>query len=116
MTRRTEFTRTTKLAAWNASGGKCADCEREISPGTGPEYDHAIPCELGGDNSLGNCVVLCIACHKAKTAKLDMPAIVKTRSVQAGYVNAKTRRNPLPGSKGSGFRKKMDGTVLWVKE
>jgi len=32
-------------------------------------YDHDIPDGLGGEPTLDNCVVLCIACHKDKTSR-----------------------------------------------
>jgi len=105
MTRRTEFTRTTKLAAWDRSGGKCEEpeCAHKIFPGDGPEYDHRIPAEQGGDNSLGNCQVLCIPCHKAKTRD-DMKVISKSRSVRARHVGASKPRKIMDGSRDSDWK------------
>lgn len=111
MSRRTEFSRKTKLAAWEASGGRCADCDRKIFTGDGPEYDHQIPCEMGGDNSPDNCAVLCIPCHKSKTATVDMPTIVKARRVHSKHVNATKPKSTFPGSRNSKWKKKVGGGV-----
>lgn len=109
---RQEFTRTTKLKAWDRAKGRCENCERKLFPGDRVEYDHRIPCALGGDNSLGNCQVLCGWCHGEKTAKSDAPTIAKSRSVRARHVGAKT-----PKRKGNGFgpkhlKKKVTGEVV----
>ena len=111
MTSRAEFTRTTRLAAWDRCGGKCDGCGRKIFPGDGPEYDHRIPAEQGGDNALGNCQMLCRGCHKAKT-RGDMKVIAKSRSVRAKHVGASKPRQIMPGSKASRWKRKVDGTVV----
>ena len=111
MTRK-EFTRRTKLQAWDRTEGHCEECTVKIRPGNGPEYDHRIPCELGGDNSPENCQVLCKNCHGTKTTKKDAPAIAKSRSVRAAYVGANNPRNPLPGGRNSGIKKKLTGEVV----
>ncbi len=112
MTRRTEFTRTTKLAAWDRCGGRCeCGCDRKLYPGD-IEYDHRITCEQGGDNSLENCVVLSKACHGVKTHKVDAPRRAKSRSVRAKHVGADKPKRPMLGSRASGLKKRLDGTVI----
>lgn len=110
--KRAEFSTRTKLQAWDRAGGKCEDCGRKLHVGDVREYDHRIPCEMGGDNSPGNCVLLCGPCHARKTATVDAPAIAKSRHVRARHVGAKTARNPLPGSKGSKWKRKISGEVV----
>lgn len=66
---RQEFTSKTKLAAWERSNGICDTCNLLIKGR--PEYDHILPCGLGGDNSLENCAVLCKPCHSLKTHSKD---------------------------------------------
>ena len=106
--KRKEFTRTTKLAAWDRAGGCCEACGRKICPGDGPEYDHRIACELGGDNSAANCTVLCRWCHTAKTTGEDVPAIVKGRRVRARHANARTPKRKMP-------YRKFNGEIVWPK-
>lgn len=74
---RTEFTRKTKQAALVRSGYRCEAtgtrygfevgqrCNCSLSLGV--QYDHNIPDQLGGDNSLENCMAICVQCHKFKT-------------------------------------------------
>ena len=107
---RTEFTGATKRKALERSGGKCESCGAVLQPGK-VEYDHQVPCGLGGDNSLGNCACVCKACHAAKTARQDVPRIAKAKRVHAKHMGATASRNPLPGGKNSPWKKKIDGTV-----
>lgn len=82
-------------------------------PGDGPEYDHRIPCELGGENTLDNCDVLCSWCHTAKTSKQDAPNIAKARAVRARHVNAEDpHKRKLPGHKGDRWKRKVGGGVV----
>ncbi len=112
MTRRAEFTRTTKLAAWERSGGCCENCERKISPGDGPEYDHIIADEHGGGNGLENCQVLCTNCHKPKT-RADMRVTVRGRKARARHAGADKPKRIMPGSRASKWRKTVNhGWVL----
>lgn len=110
MTRR-EFTTKIKVAAFKRAEGFCEACGAFLQGGR-VEYDHRIPDALGGDPTLENCEVLCKNCHGAKTAKKDVPQIAKAKRVEAQHIGAKTTRNPLPGSKASKFKKRIDGTVV----
>jgi 5-methylcytosine-specific restriction protein A len=112
MTNRQEFTQKTKLAAWNRSGGKCEQCGNVIRPGNGPEYHHRLEAYFDGSAELENCQVLCIRpCHQTLTAKAQ-PAFRKARRIRKKVANAKPKRSrPMPGTKRSGLRKRMDGTV-----
>lgn len=75
---RQEFTKKTKIAAWERAHGHCEQCRSKIF--TRAEYDHIVEDYIGGDNSLENCRVLCPKCHKAKTRE-SRPAIDKTRRI-----------------------------------
>ncbi len=113
MTRR-NFTRSTKLAAWERSSGRCegADCGRKLFPGDGVEYDHIIADEHGGGNGLDNCQVLCCWCHKPKT-RADMKVTVRSRKARAAWAGADKPRHIMPGSKRSIWKRTVDGrTVL----
>lgn len=110
MTTRREFPKKVKLATWQRSGGCCEDCGIKIVVGNGPEYDHVIEAYLGGEPTLENCIVLCIPCHKAKTTE-RRPEIDKTRRTFEKQANLRRARQPMPGSRRSKFKRKMDGTV-----
>ncbi|MQB37649.1 HNH endonuclease [Agrobacterium tumefaciens] len=84
---RTEFTRKTKQEALKRSGIRCEAtgtrygfeegrrCNCSLSLGV--QYDHAVPDALGGDNSLENCLAICVQCHRFKTRN-DVKQIAKS--------------------------------------
>lgn len=107
---RLEFSKSTKQAAWERCKGCCDECGNSITRGV--QYDHIVPAWLGGAATLENCACLCTPCHSLKTAKHDVPAIAKTKRVLAKRIKAEGRHSrPMPGSKASGIRKRMNGTV-----
>ena len=108
---RDEFTRATKSAAWARCDGLCEECGNPIRSGHGPEYDHIVEAWLGGSADLENCAVLCAHCHSKKTATQSIPRIAKTKRVLAKRIKADRPKRPMPGTKASGLRKHMDGSV-----
>lgn len=110
---RTEFPPAVRRAAWTRCGGFCEgeDCGAKLwTPKF--EYDHVLACALGGDNSLENCAVLCLPCHKAKTGQHDIKRTSKANRQRSAEIKAKRRKSrPMPGTRASGIRKRMDGTV-----
>jgi 5-methylcytosine-specific restriction protein A len=108
---RHEFSAKTKVAAFERSRGNCEGCGAKLFAGN-IEYDHQIPCGLGGDNSLENCIVRCRACHSTKTHKTDVPQIAKAKRRQRNHIGVKKQSSrPMLGTKASGVRKRMNGTV-----
>lgn len=107
---RTEFTRKTKQAALERSGHRCEAsgprygfdegqrCNCHLSLGV--QFDHDVPDQMGGDNSLENCRAICVQCHKVKT-KGDIQAIRKSdrqRDKASGVVRpaGKIKSAPFP--------------------
>lgn len=109
---RLEFTRSTKLAAWERSGGSCEGCGRKLFPGDRREFDHRIPDGLRKDNGLENCQVLCGPCHDEKTPG-DSRQISKAKRVKAKHEGAFRPKATLPGGKASGWKRKISGE--WVR-
>lgn len=74
---RKEFSRVTRRQALERSGYRCEasgprygfeDGQRcNCSLSLGLQYDHDVPDQMGGDNSLDNCRAICVQCHKHKT-------------------------------------------------
>ena len=92
---RLEFTKKTKLAAWQRCGGICeCGCGVAIRTGDGPEYDHIIEDTIAGGNGLENCRVMRKRCHAAKTAE-RRPEIDKTRRGFEKRIGARERRSKL---------------------
>ena len=115
VTVRAEFSKKTKAEAFLRDGGCCVECGAKLHSET-TEYDHIKPCALGGDNSLDNCQCLCCDCHKGKT-KGDVKTIAKTKRQYNKANGITTRRKakipsrPFAGSRASGWKKKLDGSV-----
>ena len=109
MNHREEFPAKVKVAAFDRANGRCEVCGAHLYVGK-YQYDHIIPTAVGGPPTLENCRVACVACHGAKTAKVDVPAIAKTARVKAKHIGAKTAKSrPMAGSKRSGWKKPMNG-------
>jgi 5-methylcytosine-specific restriction protein A len=109
---RAEFSKDTKARAFLRSKGKCeCGCGKKA---LSPEYDHyPVPAALGGSNELSNCRVLDVKCHRLITRTKDIKTISKCNRIyeKSAGIRTKTGR-PIPGSKRSGLRKLMNGTVV----
>lgn len=85
---RREFSKPVKREALKRAAGQCegvlADETRCLTTlANNPfHFDHDIADSLGGEPVLENCVVLCVACHKEKTTKNDVPKIAKVKRIQ----------------------------------
>jgi len=107
---RAEFSKRTKLQAFDRAGGRCELCGVKLSVGY-IEYDHAIPCVLGGEATLDNCVVACRSCHRLKTSSKDIPIIAKSNRQRAKHIGIKRGRSSFQTNRDGPFRKRMNGTV-----
>lgn len=96
---RREFTAKVMVAAYERSKGLCDACKVPLRPGH-IQYDHVLPCALGGSPTIENCAVLCTACHAVKTARQDVPQIAKMKRQRAKFIGAK----PPSKWKRDGFR------------
>lgn len=91
--------------------GKCKHCTRFIDGAAlRGEYDHAVPLILGGSNRQSNLQLLCHECHAGKT-KLDVKLKAKVARVRKRHLGIK-KPSKFFGSRDSGWKKKMDGTVV----
>lgn len=108
---RREFPSKVKAAAFLRAAGKCERCGFRLTVGK-VRYDHAIADGLTGEPTIENCAVLCVGCHAEKTALQDVPAIARAKRREARHIGAKPKsRNPIPGSRNTKWRRRMDGTT-----
>lgn len=108
---RREFPAKVRTAAWQRCEGKCESCTRPLHPGD-IRFDHDNPDGLTGEPVLENCKVLCRSCHQVKTVERDIPAIARAKRRERAHLGIKpSSSRPMPGSKASGLKKRMDGTV-----
>jgi 5-methylcytosine-specific restriction endonuclease McrA len=109
---RTEFSAKIKLAAFQRCNGACEmpGCTAKLRPGKFT-YDHCIPDQMGGAATLDNCQVICRECDRDKTAK-DMGVIAKAKRRERKFLGIRNPKGrPIPGSKASGIRKRLNGNV-----
>jgi hypothetical protein len=93
MTKRQEFSKPTKLAAFERAKGFCECCFLRIV-GT-PEYDHVIPAAVGGSADISNCEVLCRKCHRRKTSEKDVPEISKSARIAEKQMGLRRTKRPF---------------------
>jgi hypothetical protein len=118
--RRKEFPAAVKKAAFARccrNGSKpgvpqCENCGVELNRRTGMIYEHLSADGLGGQPVLENCGCFCKTCADIKTITEDAPAMVKAdRVARKAFGLHKPKGRPMPGSKKSGLKKRMDGSV-----
>lgn len=91
-----------------SQGGRCAMCGNKLQNGH-YEFDHIQALEHDGDNAADNWRAICTSpCHKAKT-KADHQARAKRDRIAVG--GRQRKGAPMPGTRASGIRKRMDGRV-----
>lgn len=92
---RVEFTKKQRAEIWSRAAGRCEKCGAKLKVGEG-EYDHVIPCALGGDATVNNAQLLCRVCHSGKTHKHDRPRISKAERQRAKFLGTWPKsRTPL---------------------
>lgn len=92
--------------------GICHVTKRKIMVGDEWQLDHVIALVNGGENREGNLAPVLVEAHRRKTAQ-DVAQKAKDARVYAKHIGAAPKpRNPLPGGKGSKWKKKVDGTVV----
>lgn len=91
--------------------GRCAcGCNRKISPGEHWQLDHIVAIVNGGSNSEGNLQPLLVEHHKSKT-RTDVADKSATYAKRIKHHGLRKAKHPMPGSRASGWRKRMDGRV-----
>ena len=109
-TPRKSLTTRRKLAIWEREKGLCMLCGCRLIPGKFI-YEHVRALELGGDDEDHNIRLTCIPCAGEKTRD-DHSRAAKAKRVKSKALGLKKTKNPLPGSKGSKWKRKMDGTIV----
>jgi 5-methylcytosine-specific restriction endonuclease McrA len=111
--RRTTFSTSFRLSLFLKRKGICSDCTRKIEAGNAWDIDHILPLAMGGTNATENLQILCRPCHRSKTTQSDIPRIAKTKRLNARHLGARApSRRPIPGSRRSPWKRKMDGSVV----
>jgi len=110
--KRKSLTKKQRVEIFDAHSGRCHICTRRIEAGELWELEHCKPLWLGGADEPENMRPAHIKCHAVKTAG-EATARAKSDRVRAIHLGIKSQsRNPLPGSKASGWKRRMDGSVV----
>lgn len=100
-----------RLRVFERHGGVCYLTGRKIGPGDKWDLDHVRALCNGGENRESNLAPALRDAHRKKTAE-DVKARAKADRVRKKHLGIKTTRSPLPGSKASGWKRRVDGTVV----
>lgn len=104
-----------RVRVFDAYGGICRcrqDCCVVIRPPMKWQCDHVVALVNGGQNIESNLVPILTDHHKVKTAR-DVAIKSKTYRIRTKHngVRTKPKGRPLPGTRASGIRKRMNGNV-----
>ena len=92
----------------------CHVCKSRLNltpPTTEFHADHIRRYAEGGEDTPENLWPICIPCHKPKSAK-DTTEVAKGKRYSEKHYGIRQSKNPMPGSKRSGWKKRLDGTVV----
>lgn len=100
-----------RLRVWDRYEGCCHRCARKIPTGDAWIIEHLVALVNGGENRETNLRLTCSWCKPHKDRE-DMAIRQTTRNVRTKHLGIrKPKGRPMPGSKASGLRKRMDGRV-----
>lgn len=100
-----------RLRVFDAHAGRCYICSRKIMAGEYWQQDHVISLVNGGENRECNLAPACRNCCYKKTAE-DVAEKSKVRQKRSKHLGITKSSNPMPGSKDSGWKKKMNGETV----
>lgn len=90
----------------------CPDCGQPIRQGQSVHFDHAVPLADGGEHSEINLRAIHERpCHKIKTA-LEALQRAEARTHQKKAYGLTKSKHPMPGSRASRWKRRMDGTIV----
>ena len=109
---RAEFPKAIKEAALERAAGHC-ECGCGDPFSNELIYGHwPVPAALGGPATLDNCRVHNKRCELRMTSARDRPMIDRAKRGLEKRLGLRTSRyRPLDGTRKSGWRRRMDGTV-----
>lgn len=118
MADRIEFSVRVRKAAWDRAQGRCeCGCGRAFGkhPKERPEYHHRLAAYLGGEPTVENCLVVRWDCHRLLTDG-QQPVFSKVRREEKRVTGTERKKAKIPGSKGTGWRKPLNGPAYRIDE
>ncbi len=113
MTTRRRITRALRVRIFDAAKGLCHICGLPIrAPKEQWDVEHVDPLWSGGKDDESNWRPAHTHCHKDKSAQEAAPR-AKGARVRADHLGIRrSKGRPMIGSKASGWKRKMDGTLV----
>lgn len=108
--KRVSITPKRRAEIFRDAGGICHLCDRKIAYGEPWDVEHPKALGLGGADDATNWKPAHVDCHAGKTRN-DIRIMRKADRQMKSHTGIKRSKNPMPGSRASGLRKRMDGTV-----
>ena len=99
-----------RLKIFEANKGRCHLCSRLIRAGETWDVSHDRPIGLLGEDGGDNLKVAHADCHDVQTREIDVPAIARAKRRKAKHLGIRSA-SKMPGSRGTKFKKHMDGRV-----
>lgn len=100
-----------RLRVFDRCDGRCHRCNRKVAAGEKWTLEHLMAIILGGANRENNLGVTCDWCLPIKNAE-DVAKKAKVARVRGKHLGLNRPKSTLPGSKGSKWKKCIDGTVV----
>ena len=101
-----------RLRIWEAHKGVCILCGLKIDGVREPWIvEHPRALALGGHDTDENAAPAHERCRRIKD-KDDVARIAKAKRVKSKFIDRRQSRNPMPGSKASKWKRRMNGEVV----
>lgn len=108
-TRRRRLTGQDRRAIWEREHGHCMLCGVKLQVGRFV-FEHCRALELGGTDTPDNIRLTCLSCAREKTRDDHRRAAKAKRQKIAGLGLKPPSHRPIPGSRASGWKHRMDGS------
>jgi hypothetical protein len=112
-TKRRAMTKARAANIFLANQGRCYLCGRQIRDGEKYEIEHPDALWAGGSDDDAALKPVHVKCHAGKTKAEAAERAKRNRIVTTGFVGDTTRKRPIPGSRNSPFKKRMNGQTEW---
>lgn len=99
-----------KLRIWARCNGRCHITGKKIMPGEAYDFEHIKSLRNGGRHAEFNIALALKAPHREKTAA-EAAAGAKADRIAKKHRGIWKPKSSMPGTKASGWKKKLDGSV-----
>ncbi|MGN6099852.1 MAG: HNH endonuclease [Devosia sp.] len=99
-----------RLRIFRDHEGRCHISGRKSGPADAWDVEHVIPLSMGGEHRESNLAPALRDKHKEKT-RVEAKARARGDAAAKRHLGLTKPKHPMPGSRNSKWRRRMDGTV-----